>query len=82
MQAGAIGKVVQTMNIAPHQMNSVSRPAWFFDKGRYGGILTDIGSHQADQFLFYTNSTKARVVPRRPETSRTRNIRSSKTSAT
>jgi len=38
------------------------RPEWFFDKARYGGILTDIGSHQADQFLFYTNSSRAKVV--------------------
>jgi len=59
---GAIGKVVQTINIAPHQVNEPSRPAWFFDKKRYGGILTDIGSHQADQFLYYTNSTRAHVV--------------------
>jgi hypothetical protein len=29
---------------------------------KYGGILTDIGSHQVDQFLFYTGSTKAEVV--------------------
>ena len=28
----------------------------------YGGILTDIASHQADQFLFFTGSTKAEVV--------------------
>ena len=29
---------------------------------KYGGILTDIGSHQVDQFLFYTGSTHAEVV--------------------
>ena len=29
---------------------------------RYGGILCDIGSHQADQFLFYTGSTTAAVT--------------------
>jgi len=62
IQQGAIGKVVQTVNLAPHRMNIPSRPPWFFDKARYGGILTDIGSHQADQFLFYTNSTRAHVV--------------------
>jgi predicted dehydrogenase len=62
VRQGAIGKVIQTVNLAPHRMNIPSRPAWFFDKARYGGILTDIGSHQADQFLFYTNSTKAHVV--------------------
>jgi predicted dehydrogenase len=62
VQAGAIGKVIQTVNLAPHRLSAPTRPAWFFDKARYGGILTDIGSHQADQFLFYTGSTKAKVV--------------------
>jgi predicted dehydrogenase len=62
VRQGAIGKVIQTVNLAPHRMNIPSRPEWFFDKARYGGILTDIGSHQADQFLYYTNSTTAHVV--------------------
>ena len=62
VKQGAIGRVVQTVNLAPHRVNAPSRPAWFFDKARYGGILTDIGSHQADQFLFYTNSTRAQVI--------------------
>ena len=29
---------------------------------RYGGILCDIASHQADQFLFFTGSTQAEVA--------------------
>ena len=62
VHSGAIGKVIQSINIAPHRINSNVRPAWFYDKKYYGGILTDIGSHQADQFLFYTNTTKAKVV--------------------
>src|SRR5262245_32830333 len=62
VQQGAIGKVVQTVNLAPHRVNAPSRPEWFWDKARYGGILTDIGSHQADQFLYYTGSTQAHVV--------------------
>ena len=62
VEQGAIGKVVQTVNLAPHRVNAPSRPAWFWEKARYGGILTDIGSHQADQFLFYTKSTTAHVV--------------------
>jgi predicted dehydrogenase len=62
IRQGAIGRVIQTVNLAPHRTNPSSRPAWFWDKARFGGILTDIGSHQADQFLFYTNSTEARVV--------------------
>jgi predicted dehydrogenase len=61
VKAGAIGKVVQTVNLAPHRIGA-GRPDWFWDKARYGGILTDIGSHQADQFLFYTGSRTAKVV--------------------
>jgi predicted dehydrogenase len=59
--SGAIGKVVQTIGLGPHRMRPETRPAWFFDPARAGGILCDIGSHQCDQFLFYTNSQKAKV---------------------
>jgi predicted dehydrogenase len=62
VRAGAIGRVVQTIGLGPHRMNIPSRPSWFFDKARYGGILCDIASHQADQFLFFTGSTEAEVV--------------------
>ena len=62
VQAGAIGGVVQTIGLGPHRMNVKTRPPWFFERPRYGGILCDIGSHQADQFLFFTGSTEAQVV--------------------
>ncbi len=62
VQAGAIGQVVQTVGLGPHRMHPPARPDWFYRKERYGGILTDIASHQADQFLFYTGSTEAHVV--------------------
>ena len=62
IKAGAIGKVVQTIGTGPHRMRAASRPEWFFDPQKFGGILTDIGSHQADQFLFFTGSTEASVV--------------------
>jgi predicted dehydrogenase len=62
IHAGAIGKVVQTVNLAPHQVNEPARPDWFWDPARYGGILCDIGSHQADQFVYYTGSTVADVT--------------------
>jgi predicted dehydrogenase len=62
IQAGAIGQVVQTIGLGPHRVNLPSRPAWFFQREKYGGILTDIASHQADQFLFYTASTRFEVV--------------------
>ena len=61
-QAGAIGKVIQTVGLGPHRLNLKSRPAWFFDRQSYGGVICDIGSHQFDQFLYFTGSTKAEVV--------------------
>lgn len=63
IQSGAIGQVVQTAGFGPHRLErSFPRPDWFFDRKNFGGILTDIVSHQMDQFLFYTNSTSAEVV--------------------
>ena len=70
VQQGAIGKVIQTINIAPHQIiqghgdagGGTGRPEWFWNPDQYGGILCDIGSHQVDQFLFYTGSKEAEVV--------------------
>jgi predicted dehydrogenase len=62
VQAGAIGKVIQTIGLGPHRINPKSRPDWFWEKKRYGGIICDIGSHQFDQFLHFTGSTSADVV--------------------
>jgi predicted dehydrogenase len=62
IKEGAIGKVVQTLGTGPHRMNPQSRPEWFFDKEAYGGIICDIGSHQCEQFLYFTNSKKAEVL--------------------
>jgi predicted dehydrogenase len=69
VKAGAIGQVIQTVNLAPHRISNkfgtsglAVRPDWFWDKKRYGGIITDIGSHQFDQFLHFTNSTEATVL--------------------
>lgn len=62
VKAGAIGKVIQTIGLGPHRMNAPTRPDWFFSPTRFGGIITDIGSHQFDQYLFFTGTTKADIV--------------------
>ena len=59
---GAIGRVVQTIGLGPHRLNRAIRPDWFFDASGYGGILTDIASHQIDQFLHFTGSDDAEIV--------------------
>ncbi len=62
VRSGAVGRVVQTIGLGPHRINAPTRPAWFFVRERYGGILADIASHQIDQFLYFTGSTEAEVV--------------------
>ena len=72
IKQGKIGRVIQTINIAPHQIvqgkgnagngGADPRPDWFWVPEQYGGILCDIGSHQVEQFLYYTGSTSAEVV--------------------
>jgi predicted dehydrogenase len=62
VREGAIGRVVQTVGLGPHRLNRATRPEWFFDRDAYGGILTDIGSHQIDQFLHFTGSQTAEIV--------------------
>ncbi|WP_240320719.1 Gfo/Idh/MocA family protein [Sphingomonas crusticola] len=59
---GAIGRVIQTINLAPHRVSAPTRPAWFWDPALNGGILTDVGSHQADQFVYLTGSKRATVL--------------------
>jgi predicted dehydrogenase len=59
---GVIGRVLQVIGMGPHRLNAPSRPEWFYRKKTYGGILIDIGSHQIEQFLYYTGATDATVL--------------------
>ena len=69
VRAGRIGKVIQTIGLGPHRegdrahlAGGAGRPDWFYDRRLFGGIITDIASHQIDQFLWFTGSTSAEVV--------------------
>jgi len=62
VRSGAIGTVLQTIGLGPHRGNLSTRLPYFFQRERYGGILCDIGSHQFDQFLTFTDSTSAEIV--------------------
>ena len=59
---GAIGRVVNVIGMGPHRLNAPSRPGWFFERAKYGGILCDIGSHQIEQFLFFAGASDATVT--------------------
>lgn len=62
VRAGAIGRVIHTVGLGPHQLRAPMREPWFFKRSQYGGILCDIASHQFDQFLFLTGATRAEIV--------------------
>jgi predicted dehydrogenase len=69
VRAGRIGQVIQTLGLGPHReidkthlSGGAGRPDWFYERSRFGGIITDIASHQIDQFLWFTGSTSAEVV--------------------
>lgn len=59
---GAIGRVIQVAGFGPHRLEAHKRPDWFFRRERYGGIICDLGSHQADKFLHFAGAAGARVL--------------------
>lgn len=62
VQAGRIGRVVQTMGFGPHRLfGGNQRPDWWFRTAEHGG-MNDLASHQIDQFLVFTGSDTAEVV--------------------
>src|ERR1700710_1774781 len=74
--SGAIGKVINTTGLGPHKLKNLPRPDWFYQREKTGGVLTDIASHQCEQFLFFADALNAEVVaatvanranPERPE---------------
>lgn len=63
LQAGAIGKVTHMKGLGPHGLYGHGpREDWFWTRAGRGGILMDIGTHQADQFLHYVGGEGAQVV--------------------
>jgi predicted dehydrogenase len=62
IERGAIGRVLQVLGLGPHRLNAANRPEWFFQRARYGGILCDIGSHQIEQFLYFSGSRDASIL--------------------
>lgn len=65
IKSGAIGRVINMIGLGPHRLNAKTRPAWFFEKAKYGGIICDIGSHQFEQFLHYCGGTDASITSAR-----------------
>ena len=65
LQQGAIGDIVSIRGWGPHRLTAATRPAWFFEKEKYGGIIIDIGSHQLEQILQFSGADDATLVSSR-----------------
>lgn len=61
--AGAIGRVIHMWGSGPHGLYGHGpREPWFWQRAARGGILTDVGTHQADQFIHYVGAEDALVL--------------------
>src|SRR4029077_1887049 len=65
VEQGAIGRVVNVLGLGPHRLNADTRPAWFFERAKYGGILCALGSHQIEQFIFCAAASDAIITSAR-----------------
>lgn len=65
IEQGEIGQVIHVEGVGPHRLGAPGRPAWFFEKEKYGGILCDIGSHQIEQYLYFAGEEDAKVTASR-----------------
>jgi predicted dehydrogenase len=62
VRSGEIGRLVSLTSLAPHRLNRALRPAWFFQREAYGGIITDIGTHSIDYFLAFAEADDATIL--------------------
>ena len=61
IREGKLGDIVSITILAPHRLNPASRPDWFWDPGKNGSIIGDIGSHQIEQYLHFAGEEDATV---------------------
>lgn len=62
VRSGELGRLVSLTSLAPHRLNRTLRPAWFFERAAYGGIICDIGVHSIDQFLAFAGVRDATIA--------------------
>ena len=61
IRRGEIGRVLHMEGFGPHRLGN-ARPDWFYQKACCGGILCDIGSHQLEQFLYFTGAEDSDIT--------------------
>lgn len=61
-RSGELGRLVSLTSLAPHRLNRALRPAWFFEKSAYGGIINDIGIHSIDTFMEFAGTDTPEIA--------------------
>lgn len=61
VRAGELGDIVGITSSGPHKLNRAQRPDWFFDRSRYGGILTDLVVHDLDAALLFAPADEGTI---------------------
>jgi predicted dehydrogenase len=59
---GVVGDIAAVSATAPHRLRAATRPAWFFRRQSYGGILSDILTHDIDLGLQFSGLTRGVVT--------------------
>lgn len=59
---GVFGQPIHCAIMGPHKLGESPRPDWFFQKAKTGGIITDICSHQFDQFVDLAGCVEGEIL--------------------
>ncbi|MDD2485777.1 MAG: Gfo/Idh/MocA family oxidoreductase [bacterium] len=65
VQKGAIGDVHAVSVGGQHPLMFGTRPGWYFEKGKHGGTINDIGIHAVDMVPWITGISFVRVTAAR-----------------
>ncbi|MFF0269773.1 Gfo/Idh/MocA family protein [Kribbella sp. NPDC004536] len=57
----SLGTIHGVTSSGPHKLNRPTRPDWFFERERYGGVLNDLAVHDIDAALLFTGLTSGTV---------------------
>lgn len=62
IREGTIGEVQTVQTESQHPLMAQVRPAWYFEKGKHGGTINDIGIHAFDLVPWLTGLEITRLV--------------------
>jgi predicted dehydrogenase len=65
IREASIGEVHTVLFTAQHPLNLASRPAWYFEPGKHGGTINDIGIHAIDAIPWLTGRQLTEVTAAR-----------------